>query len=303
MSSYRHNVQKNGSTLSFLVGENVIGELVYCWGEKKCQSHHTSAVWQGSIYTQPNPKGLCDFKMSVHLWKIGLRYPVGSAGSVTSLLSLTTGLSNTTKMSCIPKNSAPQPERSNVKCKWNSSLWSSSINAGNTVNTKDWIFKTHEMVQNIFRSCSTYSTSHYSTSSDWTWKATGTTNHRKASAILRAWTHTELKQARRKKTPMLRTHHPGLQLEHSVIMVPPYGSGLWVYSHSTVHLAGDRSGASPRWDAASVGNGLYPTCLCQALAAGWHLVLACNKQTTLPAYCLHRLQLSKLQLAFKQTQS
>lgn len=121
-----------------------------------------------------------------------------------------------------------------------------------------------------------------------------------AWAILRAWSHTELKRAGRKNLPCwgLIIHHPELQLEHSVIMVPPYGSDLWEHSHSTVHLAGHRSWPFPWRDPAAVGNGLCPTCPCWARAAGSHLVLPCDKPAILPAYCLHNTTaISKLQLA------
>lgn len=201
MPSYRHDVQKNGSALSFVVGEKVIWELVYCWGERKCQSHHTSAVWQRGTYTQPNPRGLCDFKMGVHLRKIGLGCPVASAGSVTALPSLTSGLSNTTKVFCIPENRARQLER--AKCKFNSSLWSSSI--------KSWKGRKHQglNVQNTWNSSTRYLiifNLQYITLQHIQWlhicslkktcKASCISS--KASAILRAWTHTQLKQAGRK---------------------------------------------------------------------------------------------------------
>lgn len=52
---YRQNVQQNGPALSFLAGENVIGELVYCWGRE--QMTKVTTRWQpvGEV-TRPLPR-------------------------------------------------------------------------------------------------------------------------------------------------------------------------------------------------------------------------------------------------------
>lgn len=150
-SSYRRDVEQNGPALTFTGGEKVIGELVYCWGERKCHRQHTSAAWQRATCPRPTPRAPWDFMMGVGLrgadlpgvpcWFSRLtlnRIGRGTYGSVIpSLLvpSLPTGLSNTAKkMSRVPKNRAPQPER--VKCKLNSSLWSLS--------KKSWKLRRHQ---------------------------------------------------------------------------------------------------------------------------------------------------------------
>lgn len=66
-SSYRCDVEQKGPALTFIIGEQVIGELVYCWGERKCHGHHTVAAIRRGRRPQPTQWGPKDFMMGVSL--------------------------------------------------------------------------------------------------------------------------------------------------------------------------------------------------------------------------------------------
>lgn len=103
----------------------------------------------------------------------------------------------------------------------------------------------------------------------------------KAWAILRAWSHTELKQAGRKASHA--------EDSSSIIQSSSWNTVWSWYRHTaqilgsttapTVHLAGDRSWPSSWRDPASVAGGLCPTCSCWAPSCS-NLVSPCNKPAT-----------------------
>lgn len=102
------------------------------------------------------------------------------------------------------------------------------------------------------------------------------------------------KDKKKKKLPCwgLIIHHPELQLEHSVIIVPPYGSALWEHNRPTLHLAGDKSWPSSWWDPSSVVSGLCPT---RSWWAWAHVSLHLTSLFHNRPYCLRKLHCLNLQ--------
>lgn len=174
---------------------------------------------------------------------------------------------------------APQPE--GVKRKWNNSLWSSAKNSWKLRTSRALNFQSAEMALNTFwKSSPACSMSHHSATNDFitihgrSGKKKKKNENSQPWHLLKNWCKSlgyikslksyRIKASRQKNLPCwgLVIHHPELQLEHGVVMVPPYGSDLWEHNRTTVHLAGGRSGP-PTWrDPASVAGGLCPTCPC-----------------------------------------